>query len=183
MLVDLDADEFEGAREVARYTWFSESGGAPISWDGGNSLSVVDESLLWARQWGDEGEESEFSHLPRTPLSLAGLIADWIISIGAEVPAAFSLEPFDPSGTLSAANAELWGERFQGVDASLSFDLNTDVLAHLRRRLTRRNPLYRRTRNAFLRPQGKDGQALATALDAVLRDGVLGQLLYGRWEG
>ena len=183
MLVDLDADELEGAREVARYTWFSESGGAPISWDGGNSLSVVDESLLWARQWGDEGEESEFSNLPRTPLSLAGLIADWVGSIGAEVPAAFSLEPFDPSGTLSAANAELWGERFQGVDASLSFDLNTDVLAYLRRRLTRRNALYRRTRNAFFRPQGKDGQALATALDAVLREGVLGQLLYGRWEG
>ena len=34
MLVDLNADELEGAQEVAKYTWFSESGGAPISWDG-----------------------------------------------------------------------------------------------------------------------------------------------------
>ena len=57
-MVDLDADEFEGAREVAEYTWFSEAGGAPISWDGGNSLSVVDESLVWTRQWGDQGAES-----------------------------------------------------------------------------------------------------------------------------
>lgn len=182
ILVDLDADEFEGAREVARYTWFSESGGAPISWDGGNSLSVVDESLLWTRQWGDEGEESEFSTLPRTPQSLARLVAGWIESLGAAVPAAFSLEPFDPNGTLSAAEATLWGERFEGVDASLNFSLDADVLAHLRRRLSRRNPLYLRTRKAFSRPKGVDGKALATALDAVLLDGVLGHL-YGDWEG
>jgi hypothetical protein len=182
MLVDLDS-ELEGLREVAEYTWFSESGGAPISWDGGNSLSVVDESLVWTRQWGDQDEESKFSSLPRTPLSLAGLIADWIISIGAEVPAAFSLEPFDPKGTLGSEDAEIWRNRFESLNASLGFNLDADVLAHLRRRLARRNPLYRRTRNAFLRPQGKDGQALATALDAVLRHGVLGQLLYGNWEG
>ena len=182
MLVDLDS-ELEGLREVAEYTWFSESGGAPISWDGGNSLSVVDESLVWTRQWGDQDEESKFSRLPRTPLSLAGLIADWIISIGAEVPAAFSLEPFDPKGTLGSEDAEIWRNRFESLNASLGFNLDADVLAHLGRRLARRNPLYRRTRNAFLRPQGKDGQALATALDAVLRHGVLGQLLYGNWEG
>jgi hypothetical protein len=183
MLVDLDADEFEGAREVARYTWFSESGGAPISWDGGNSLSVVDESLVWTRQWGDQEEESRFSSLPCTPLALAGLIADWVISIGAELPAAFSLESFDPKGTLGSEDAEIWDNRFESLNASLGFNLDADVLAHLRRRLARRNPLYRRTRNALLRPQGKDGHALATALDAVLQHGVLGQLLYGNWEG
>jgi hypothetical protein len=66
VLVDLDAREVEDAIEIARYTWFSESGEVPISWDGGNSLNLVDESLVWTRQWGDEGDESEFSSLPRT---------------------------------------------------------------------------------------------------------------------
>jgi hypothetical protein len=179
--VDLPLEEVLGAREIVHSTWFSESGGAPISWDGGNSLSVVG-PLLWARQWGDQGEESAFSGLPQSPRSLAGEIADWAVSIAVEVPTAFVLLPFDPNGTLSAADAERWNERFEGVDASISFDLDADVLAHLGRSLSRKSPIYRRVRKAFLHPHGKDGQALATALDGVLEDGVLGQLLWGNWE-
>jgi len=179
--VDLPIEEVLGAREIVHSTWFSESGGAPISWDGGNSLSVVG-PLLWARQWGDQGEESEFSGLPQSPRSLAKVIAEWAVSIAAEVPAAFVLLPFDPNGTLSAADAERWDERFEGVEASIGFDVHADVLAHLRRSLSQKSPMYRRVRKAFLHPHGKDGKAFARALDGVLEDGVLGQLLWGNWE-
>jgi hypothetical protein len=179
--LDLPIEEMLGAREIAHSTWFSESGGAPISWDGGNSLSVVG-PLLWARQWGDQGEESAFSSLPQSPRSMAGKIADWAVSIAVEVPTAFALLPFDPDRTLSAAASERWNERFEGVNASISFDLDADDLAHVGRSLSRRSPIYRRVRKAFLHPHGKDGQALATALDGVLVDGVLGQLLWGNWE-
>ena len=179
--VDLPIEEVLGACEIVHSTWFSESGGAPISWDGGNSLSVVG-PLLWARQWGDQGEESAFSLLPQSPRSLAGVIADWAVSIAVEVPTAFALLPFDPNGTLSAADAERWDERFEGVAASISFDLDADALAHLGRSLSRKSPICRRVKKAFLHPHGEDGKALATALDGVLEDGVLGQLLWGNWE-
>ena len=185
LLVDesdgVSVEDALGAREIASFTWFSESGGAPISWDGGNSLSELG-SLLWARQWGDEGAESTFSTLPSTSQTMAGVIAKWVCSVGAEVPAAFSLQRFDPNGTRSAAETELWGERFQGVEASLSLDVDAEVLEHLKTRLARKSPVYRRTRRAFLHPHGKDGQELGTALDAVLEHGVLGRLLSGDWD-
>jgi len=39
----------------------SESGGAPISCDGGNSLDVIEPDVLADRQWGDERIKLETS--------------------------------------------------------------------------------------------------------------------------
>ena len=182
ILVDFDAGQPVGAEALAEYTWFSESGGAPISWDGGNSLSVVSASLVFARQWGDMGARPEFSSLPATPRGWAGLIAHWVTSIDAAVPAAFALEPFDPKGTLSQTQHKVWEGRFEALEASISLDFAPDVLTLLGARLRRNNSLYLQTRNALRRPRGKDGRALATALDTVLEGGALGQLLWGNWK-
>lgn len=181
VLVDPSSEELV-VRELARYAWFSESGGAPISWDGGNSLSMISDGLVIARQWGDMGEESELLRTPRSSRGLAKLVAEWIRSVEIVVPAAVALEEFDPRRTLSENAAKVWDDRFEDVDLSIDLDLDPDVIDLLRRRLARADPLYRRTRDALRRPRGKNGRALAVALDELGESGVLGPLLSGNWE-
>lgn len=40
-------------REIARSSWASESGGAPISWSGGNILSLLAPGLGYSYPWDD----------------------------------------------------------------------------------------------------------------------------------
>ena len=56
---------------------------------------------------------------------------------------------------------------FEALQASTSLDFDPEVLKLL---------------GARGRPRGKDGRALAKALDTVLEGGAMGQLLWGNWN-
>jgi Protein of unknown function (DUF3293) len=182
VLFDESEQQIVPLREFARSSWFSEGDGAPISWDGGNSLSLAGVGLAYDKQWGDEGEEQSLVGLPRSPRGLAEALAEWVLRIEAEVAAAFALEPFDPKGTLSESQRQVWDERLDEVTISIEMDLSEEEISQVRRRLLRTGPVYRQTRDAFAHPSGRNGLALGATLDAVISDGVIGLLVSGEWE-
>ncbi|GAA2745337.1 hypothetical protein GCM10009868_26450 [Terrabacter aerolatus] len=79
---------------VVEYRWFSESGGAPISWDGGGSIGVVAPKLAVIRQWGDLGDGREFVTWPASAKGRARVVGQWIKESDLETVAALVLEPW-----------------------------------------------------------------------------------------
>ena len=185
VLVDEGEGQLVPIREIARSIWHSESGGAPISWSGGNTLSMLAPGLGYNQPWEDSAEVDDyvyrFRDLPETPAELGEALAEWVIETHSQVAAALTLEPLDPRGLLEDAERREWYEGLATV--TLSFKINVDDGAQrsLRDNLVRKSELYRRTRDALARPYDQDGQALAAALDHALDTGVVGRLTSGDW--
>ena len=110
VLADESMEELVPASEIAREALHSESGGAPISWDGGHTLSLLAPGLGYQHPDGDSWETEEFAdpflRLPADPLELGALLADWGIGTESDVAAALAIEPLDPGGELSTRNAK-----------------------------------------------------------------------------
>lgn len=174
LTIDLDDDEWSAwgdlPGEIARCTWVSDSGGAPISWDGGNSLNVVEPDLVADRQWGDNGRELKLLPWPTAVAARAALISDWVQRLELDTVAAIMLEPW-PSG------AELHG----WDDVTIWFTLNVDdeVTKAVRRRLARRSSLYCTTRDAVQHPNSVNGHRLRATIRES-RNGFTGWV-YGSW--
>jgi hypothetical protein len=183
------ADEDEGRlvpiREIASSAWHSESGGAPISWDGGSTFSLLAPRLGYESQWGDLVEEwavgYPFVYLREGPAGLGEAVADWVIEINSEVAAAFALEPFDVSGVLEDAERRAWDSGLAEVGISFVIDVDAETQQSLREFLARKSELYRRTRDGLASPRSGAGQGLARALDEALENGIPARLISGGW--
>ncbi len=130
----MDEQEVVPRREIARFTWFSESGGAPISWDGGNSLALLGDELIQARQWGDMGSEMTWRALPRQPSELADLLNSWVTQVDGVVAAALMFEPLSPVAA--------WDKMLEAVTFDLWLDLDEVTGEQVRRRLATTSSLY-----------------------------------------
>jgi hypothetical protein len=173
VLIDMDEQEVVSGREFARFTWFSESGGAPVSWDGGNSLALVGDALIQVRQWGDMGSAMTWRAVPRQPSGLADLVASWVTQVGGVLAAALMLEPLSPFAD--------WDEMFEEVTFDLWFDLDDSTMAKVRRRLATTSSSYRAVRKALAQPRSAVGKRLASALRDAQESGVTGELMWGGW--
>jgi len=173
VLIDMDEQEVVSRREIARFTWFSESGGAPISWDGGNSLALVGGELIQARQWGDMGSEMTWRALPRQPSGLADLVTSWITQVDGVVAAALMFEPLSPVTD--------WDKMLEAVTFDLWLDLDVSTMAKVRRRLATTSSLYRAVRKAVAHPRSAVGKRLANAFRDAEESGVMGELMWGHW--
>jgi hypothetical protein len=186
VLVDEDEEQLVPTREIARSIWHSESGGAPTSWTGGNTLSLLAPGQGYNCPWADSAETGTdvypFPHLPEIPEELGEALADWAIETDSDVAAALALEPLDPNGVIENAERRAWEKRLAEVTVSFKIDVNADARQALRESLTRMSELYRRTQDGLASPRSREGQALAAALDNALDDGVVGRLTSGQWE-
>ncbi len=186
VLADEGDEQLVPIREIARSSWASESGGAPISWSGGNTLSLLAPGLSYSYPWDDAAEEQAgvypFTVLPEAPEELGEALADWVIETDSEVAAALELEPLDPSGVIEDAERQAWIRRLDQVTVSFEIDVRADAQEALRESLARGSELYRRTRDGLASPCSPEGQALAAALDGALDDGNIGRLTSGQWE-
>lgn len=182
VLVDAFEQQFVPIEELASSTWFSESGGAPISWDGGNSLSRLNGRVGYARQWGDMGVEDEIVTLPADDDAegLAEAIAAWCPE-DAEIWAALDLEPFDPYERLTDRERAEWDELLAAPTAEFHLNVAHAVVDALRRKLAR-SSAYATTAAAMRRPTSPLGQAFKEALEEVAADGALAPILYGEWQ-
>jgi len=164
----------------------SRAGGAPISWSGGHSLSLLAPGLGYRHPEGDSWEIEDvadpFLRLPDDPVELGTVLADWTIETESAVAAALALEPLDPHDELDLAEREAWDERLGEVTVSFETDVPKEAQRALRDSLAKRSELYRRTLNALGNPHSQDGRALAAALDAAIGDGVVGLLTSGEWS-
>lgn len=181
MLVDLEDGQLEPVEHISTISWFSESGGAPISWNGGNSLSRLYGPFGCARQWGDEGTEMVVLELPSSAVELAPVVADWIIARESAALAAITFEPLDAAGTLSEDERTQWESLLAAPEVEVTVELPNEAFDSMRSCLGR-DPLYRATKEALQDPGGDLGQALRTALEELEESGVLGPLMSGEWS-
>ena len=176
VLVDFSEQEFVPRRELVTHGWFSESGGAPISWDGGNSLSELSQHFLLMRQWGDYGNEARCVLIPSTTSALVELIARWAMGVQADVAWALATTQLDPQASLSADDRELWEARVDAPELSLSLDLSVELREAVTKQL-RGTDRFARIAEGLTDPHGEEGQRLAEAFDDVMESGVLGAIL------
>jgi hypothetical protein len=181
VLVDLDDEQITPLAELASFSWYSESGGAPISWNGGDSVVLIHPRLLQIRSWGDIERPTQLLPMPDTATELAALLAQWITEVDAEVPAAIALEPLDPDLVLDGQQRAAWRDRMECVTADLTLDVEPDVIQALQEHLTREASLYTAVRLALRDPLSPQGKRFAAALDDAAEDGVIGGVLYGGW--
>ncbi|MFW3171755.1 hypothetical protein [Geodermatophilus sp. CPCC 206100] len=164
--VFLDDGEALAGDELAGYTWSSESGGAPISWNGGAELRRLNGPLGLDHRWGDIETGSSLVELPADSAALAQLIGDWLSGEDGTslLGAAFAYEPFDPGGSLSAEDREEWQHLLNAVDVTviLALDAGTQLLV---RQVLERQDDYAALTDALAHPTGRDGQKLQRALE------------------
>ncbi len=166
---------------LAESSWFSESGGAPISWDGGNSISLIADGLLQFRQWGDSGEYENFVDLPNSNTKLAGLLAEWVDEMGMTIISALRSEQLDPRRTLSVEDRAEWDELIGSLNLSCWLEADSDVLAKVQQQLRLKRD-YQFIMEAMSTPEGKAGHELYRLLRAVDQDGVLGRIMSLQWD-
>lgn len=165
--------------ELARYSWFSESGGAPVSWDGGSCVADLGRGWLMIRRWGDLESMLEIS-TGSSDLAEAATIFYLIQLEEAYLPAAIELEALDPNNSLTADERAEWAELLSEVTMGLDLDCSTAVTELLRQMLSEVSD-YQQTKAALDAPTEPLGQRLKSALDDFARDGVLGGLLANAW--
>jgi hypothetical protein len=168
-------------KELAENSWWSESGGAPITWDGGNSLSDLGGGLVMDRRWGDLDTWSKIVNVGQDAMAQAEYIAEWIDRCDCTVPAALNFEPFDPDDVLSPRQREWWIERMSDSAYTMWLDAGDEVDQAVTTILGERYSLYSRTREAMAHPHSDDARKLAYELSQVRSYGAQGTLLTGDW--
>jgi hypothetical protein len=182
-LADLSWPKLQPVRLVADSKWHSESGGAPISWDGGNAVELLNGRIAMKTQWGDYGDERELVILSNQEHELAEFLSSWIEENSLAVPAALYFEPLDPRGVLTEQQREKWRELIVAVDIWLVLDVPDSLLTLVRNQLMKQSGAYAQVAHAKATPRGKDARVLRDTLESVNSDGVLGPLLeLGEWS-
>jgi hypothetical protein len=176
VLLDDDEGRLAG-EEIAWYSWSSESGGAPVSWNGGAELLRLNGSLGLDHRWGDMETGSSLFEVPQDSEALAELIGDWLCyDEDSLLAAAFAYEPLDPGGSLSAEDRETWQDLLRAVSVSVTLTLDADTEA-LVRHVLQRQDYYAAVQDALAHPTGQTGQKLQRALKRFADNGrVLGDM-------
>lgn len=176
VLFDRDEANFTGLPVIAESSWFSESGGAPISWDGGARLSRLYPGMLWSEAWGDLRQGAEAIQASG-PVEIGEAVAEMVIADGLQFAAAWALERFDPDGRLDQQEALDWSAVAEEVTISVTLDLEPgEELPACRARLLQ-DPAYAAVAEALADPTSPRGQALHTRLQSVAESEVIGEVL------
>ncbi|GAA1980049.1 hypothetical protein GCM10009817_20910 [Terrabacter lapilli] len=173
LTVGVDGIEKGGlvAEDVVQSRWSSESGEEPIVCHGGGSIKVVAPGLAVVRQWGDQGDGSEFVAWPTAVRGRAGVVARWIAESDLQTVAAILLEPWpDDEQWL------VWYDNPIALDLALD-DETRDAL----RGCLASDPEYARAREAVHDPGSRAGRALASALERASETRFTGDLYRLRW--
>lgn len=102
-----DPDDFDRdiGETLIEGSWFSDLGGAPVSWAGGNRIADLGDGTWILMQWGDDGDSVEIIPAPAGGEAAAEIIAQYF-SDRYERAAALEFEEFDPERTLNPAVRE-----------------------------------------------------------------------------
>jgi hypothetical protein len=172
-------DWIYGATLLASNTWFSESGGAPISWGGGSSLSLVAPGIYWHRSWGDVDQSStvklggQDSHVVE--------VARWIQDSELDVQAALMLEAFDPLEQLLPDERQRCEEQLDELHDTLVVELQEPDLGALRAALLTTSREYRTAKIAFESPNSSTGRRMREDLEEAATSGIPSTFFVGSW--
>ena len=176
---DEDAQHAIGA-SIAYFSWWSDGGSAPISWDGGSEIVDLGNGWLQQRRWGDLGNETFITPGNVTARSVATCVLDLVAQEEATVAAALALEPLDPDRTLTGDERAKWENLIEELSVELTLNSDTPVMDLILASLET-VPLYRQCREALREPYGLLGQQLRGALLEAVETGVIGGLMSGSW--
>lgn len=175
VLYDWDEGQFLGLDVLAESTWFSESGGAPISWDGGSRISRLYPGMLLTQTWGDLNVGCE-RVAAVGPIEVGCAVADFIVGSDQQFMAAWHLEGLN-SSALPKGDAARWTELVDGLELSLEIDLEPfEELVACRQRL-HQDPAYARVAAALSDPSSDAGRELLGRLESVAESGVIGEIM------
>jgi hypothetical protein len=176
VLADLREGCLLPAEEIAEYNWFSESGGAPISWNGSSNLWRVSGDVLVEHVSGDVDPGNHIHIWPPSRSKRADVLRSWIRDNECEVAAAIALEPFDPGGTLDRETRAAWYDKLRELTMSVSLSTDSELERLLRERLASEHP-YAEVAHAIREPLTPDGEKMNRLLDRFYEDGVIGDLI------
>lgn len=172
-------EEFVRIRHLAEGRWFSDGGGAPMSWEGGGEVALVAKNVVMERVWGDADSGISIRTVSSTAdTALADVVVTWTLAHDYDVAAAIELEPLDPGGEVTPEQREDFQALLDSVDASYFVDAG--LAQHVRSRLAQGSKLYAATADALLHPASPIGRRMLTALADVADSGLL-VLTLGNW--
>lgn len=176
VLFDRNEGTFVGLDVIAETFWFSEGGGAPISWSGGSRLSRLCPGMLWSEAWGDVRQAAVIVQATG-PLQMGRAVAEFILADEQQFAAAWLLEPFDVSDELDPRESLEWFSLAEEVEMSVTINLESnEELPHCRASL-QQNPGYAAVAQALAVPKSEQGERLRTKLEGVRESGVLAGIL------
>lgn len=181
VVVDVSGACIESGRDLAEYSWFSEGGGAPVSWGGASRLADLGHGWLMYDRRGDSENETEIWSEKSSDAQVSEAIRRLVIDEEAFVAAAFALEPLDPGGTLSPDAREQWERCLQNVTVTLSLFCSSETREVLRADLTTTSALYSSTRDALREPSSPIGQRLLADLAYSVKHDMPMPLISGAW--
>lgn len=117
----------EQMRTPASYSWSSDGGGAPISWYGGSTLTLVHPNLYLVTTFGDSYDEPTFLKGYSDIDGVVEAVFDWESKDDCEAGIALALlQPLEsafPGDELKPV-VELWNEVSEMVEAELNLTLD-----------------------------------------------------------
>jgi hypothetical protein len=176
VLFDSDEGNFVDLPLLAEASWFSESDGAPISWDGGARISELYDGTLWREAWGDTRQEAQAT-AAYGPVQTGEAVAEMLLADDLQFGAAWALEELDVDDELDAQETLDWVALGGSIEISVTLNLEPgEELPACRTRL-RKDPGYVAVAEALAHPTSARGQRLRAKLESVNATGVLGDIL------
>ena len=169
-------DRFLGLRVLAESSWSSESGGAPVSWDGGSRLSELFPGMLLSEAWGDLRQESRV--LPAAGVSAIGrAIADFVLEDRQQFMAAWDLEDFGSQGPITSEARSEWLRAVEEIPLSLTMSFHSEEVRAACRQHLRQDNNYSWFAEAIRTPDSEIGRNLLALLREVVENGMTGALM------
>ena len=161
---------------LADHSWFSDGGGAPVSWDGGAKLYKLIGGVYANITYGDVQEDPIVVKTDNSEAALVDQLLDFCLVEGRLIDSAFALE-----STQDDRVAEMVGglEEYSGFD----FNLDEATTNRLREELYKAAGAYRFVKEFLENPREKKFEKLFVALAEVPDVGVTGEVngSYPEW--
>lgn len=176
VLYDVDEGDFIGLPTLVEISWFSDGGGAPISWDGGSRLSRLCSSLLVDTAWGDTRQGTGLIEVTG-PWEIGQAAANFILEDAQQFAAAWTLEPFDPDGRLAPQEATKWKRLREQIEVEVWIDLEPNEELPACREQLLHDRAYGWVAGALRDPTSESGQQLLERIEEAAATGVIGGLM------
>lgn len=176
MFIDENGPRF--VEEIAEYSWFNDSTGAPVSWDGGSRLYKIGKGVYVSAYYGDDQREALAFLNDTSAEALVSAVTDYLEE---EVPAleAILALPAQVSESLDEIDSQIlegWLESLRD-EAGLYLYISAEEKLLVHKRLLDRVPTYRRIADFLNAPRAVENAQIWSAFEQYAEDGEVPSLI------
>lgn len=155
--------------ELAEHSWFSDGGGAPVSWNGEAKLYQLPGGLFFHLTTGDVQEDAVVAKADTSEAAILDQLVEFCCVDGRLIDAAFALESTDDD---QVAQMVTDLQQYSGID----FQIDEAMTIQLRKLLFEASDGYRAVKEFLENPRLEKHQMLFQALSEVPDLGVTGNV-------